>query len=59
VDSTPVESDVAPLPEAEPEQSDNRPRPEDGEQPAELAEPVEGIVVGDADDDYDPDRDGI
>jgi hypothetical protein len=43
-------------PDPKPEQTDNRPRPEDGDQDL----PQDSVAyVGDADDDYDPDRDGI
>ena len=40
-----------------PEQTDNRPRPEDGAQ--DVPQDADAVVTGGADDDYDPDRDGI
>ena len=40
-----------------PERTDNRPRPEDG--PQDVPQDPGAAVAGDADDAYDPDRDGI
>lgn len=44
--------------EPDPEQTDNRPRPEDGAQDVPTSDPT-AVVVGAADAAYDPDVDGI
>lgn len=56
-----IDSDAPAADDPTPEQSDNRPRVQDGDADLPEAVAADGAleVAGDADDDYDPDRDGI